>query len=1170
MKNNIQHLKENCGLQLPVKLWILLILLFFLIPEKSFSQNFVAVNENEESEKLSSQVSQDKGQQSLKHFLDQLGRLNQVSFVFEDKLIENRFVKENPKVVSDIKELRQALTNLLDPLGLKFEISGSFYVIQPKEKNDPDKVDKIEMKTIPENKEGYSLYQVQRLEQMALDLQVKLDKTIRGQVTDENNAPLPGVNIIVQNTTIGTVTDIDGNYRLNVPDDAVTLVFTSVGYTREEVDINNRNVINISMVPDVQSLSEVVVVGYGTVKKSDLTGSVTSLKAEDINRGVNTSMDQLLKGRAAGVNVVQNSSEPGGGVSISIRGASSINAGTGPLYVIDGLPIDNSALTGGSGGGYPDIRTPTNPLSSINPSDIESIEILKDASATAIYGSRGANGVILITTKKGRKGEMEINYDGYVGVQNVIKKLDLLTPQEYQTVLNDLIDNGGGLPEQRVTEIVDGGTDWQEEIFRTNAPVQNHNFSFSGGSERTKYFASLNYFNQQGVVVSSAFRRYSGRLNLESEFSDKFSIGLNLNTSYNNNDLVPAQSFGVNENNGTLYAAYNFDPTLPVKDENGDYVISEFISIDNPLALAYGKNAMVETYRTFATIFGNYQVLPSLSFRLNVGTDVTNQRKDIYVNRLTKDGLANNGIATILQDLNSNYLVEGTATYDKTIDIHHLNVLAGITAQKFTRSSTNMNGSNFPSDATGTFNVGLGDPTQYNIGSFKATNGLQSYIGRVNYSLLDKYLLTATLRIDGSSRFGENNKFGYFPSAAFAWKLKEEPFMAGIEPISTLKFRASWGQTGNQEIGNYLSLTTFGQGPTAVFDDQQVSTTDPSRLANPDLKWETTEQWDIGFDFGFIKDRIYGSVDYYNKSTFDMLLALPVPTSTGYTSRLTNVGSIRNTGFELTINSVNVEGDFSWNTNFNIATVNNEVTDLGGIPRIVAGNAGFTSQLRIIEEGKTLNSFYGYQIDGIWQEGDNFEQTTDPVQPGALKFRDINGDSTVNADDRMILGNSFPDVTVGFGNNFTYKGLSLYVFIEGVKGISMLNNNLVDSYFPINFRRNKFAEPYLNRWTPENPSNVYPSFINPTAQGQKQVNSYTVQDASYLRLRTISLSYNLPQFSNFIRTAQIYFTADNLITITNYDGMDPAVNPNGNFDIRIDYNAYPTTTNFLVGVKLGL
>ncbi|WP_460538284.1 SusC/RagA family TonB-linked outer membrane protein [Echinicola sediminis] len=1005
-------------------------------------------------------------------------------------------------------------------------------------------------------------------EEQAVEIKALAEVTIRGNVVDETGMPLPGVTVKVESSGKGTVTDLDGNYQISVEEGEV-LTFSFIGFVTQRVQVGNQTVINMEMKEDTQALEEVVVVGYGTVKKSDLTGSVVSLKADDQNQGVNTSVNQLLKGKAAGVNVVQNSSEPGGGISISIRGASSINAGTGPLYVIDGLPIDNSSLTTGSGGSYPTSRTPSNPLAAINPNDIESIEILKDASATAIYGARGANGVILVTTKNGKKGKMTVNYDGYYGVQNVANRLDVLSAEEYQMVMNGIIDDGGGIADQRVDAIIDGGTDWQDQLFRTNAPVSNHNLSFSGGSESTNYFAALNYFSQDGVVKSSAFDRYSARLNLETKFSDRLDVGINLNTSYSQNDQVPAQSFGVNEDNGALYAAYNFDPTLPIYGDDGRYTISPFISIDNPLALAYGKNAMINRYRTFAIAFAKYKILPSLSVKLNVGTDVTNQRKDVYVDRSTKDGLANGGIATIFENRQSNYLFEGTATYDKTIDIHHITALAGVTTQQFGLTTQISQGRDFPSDATGTHNIGLGDPTRREINSFKSTNSLLSYMGRVNYGLKDKYLLTATLRVDGSSKFGENNKFGYFPSAAFAWKMMQEPFMSNVGLLSTLKFRLSWGQTGNQEIGNYLSISTFGPGPDAVFDDQKVTTTDPSRLPNPDLKWETTEQWDAGFDFGILEDRIYGSFDYFYKNTYDMLLALPVPTSTGFTSRLTNVGSIRNSGVEAAITSVNMDGVFKWSTTVNLATVKNEVTDLGGIDRIVTGGAGFANQISIIEEGETLNSFYGYQVDGVWQEGDDFDQTTDPVAPGDLKFRDLNGDQTVNADDRMILGNSFPDLTYSIANTFDYKGFSLYVFFEGVSGISMLNNNLVDTYFPINFRRNKFAEPYLNRWTPENPSNVYPSFVNPTAQGQKEVNSYTVQDASYLRLNTLTLSYNIPMQSNTFRNAQVYVTGTNLWTITDYDGVDPAVNPNGNAIFRIDYNAYPTATTFLLGVKLG-
>ena len=937
----------------------------------------------------------------------------------------------------------------------------------------------------------------------------------------------------------------------------------------QEVEIGNQSTIDITLREDTHSLEEVVVIGYGTVKKSDLTGSVVSLRSDEQNQGVNTSVDQLLKGKAAGVNVVQNSSEPGGGVSISIRGASSVNAGTGPLYVIDGLPIDNSAMTTNGGGNYPSIRTPTNPLAAINPNDIESIEILKDASATAIYGARGANGVIMVTTKKGDSGQMRINYDGYVGIQNVGNRLDMLNAEEYQQVMNGIIADGGGIADQAVDVIEDGGTDWQEELFRTNAPVTNQNLSFSGGNDKTNYFAALNYFNQQGVVNSSAFERYSARLNLESKFSERLTVGLNINSSYSQNDQVPAQSFGVNENNGALYAAYNFDPTLSIYGEDGRYRISPYISIDNPLALAYGKNAMIERYRNMAVTYAKYKILPEWSVNVNFGTDVTNQRRDVYIDRSTLDGLANGGIATIAQERQSNYLMEFTTTYDKAFADHHIAAVAGVTTQKFSMANTQSHGKSFPSDATGTDNIGLGDPTQFNINSFKATNRLLSYLGRVNYTLKNKYLFTGTLRIDGSSRFGENNKYGYFPSGAFAWKMKEERFMQDLEALSTMKFRASWGQTGNQEIGNYLSISTFVPGPDAVLNDQKVSTTQPARIPNPDLKWETTEQWDIGLDFGLFKDRIFGSLDYFSKKTFDMLLYLPIPTSTGYTNRITNIGSVRNTGLEAAITSVNFDREFTWTTTLNLATLKNEVTSLGGAGQIIGGSAGFANQIWIIKKGLPMYSFYGYQVDGVWQEGDDYDQTTDNVSPGDMKFRDVNGDRTVNADDRQVLGNSFPDLTYSIANTFEYKGFSLYVFFEGVHGISMLNNNLVDTYFPINFRRNKFAEPYLNRWTPDNPSTVYPSFVNPTAQGQKEVNSYTIEDASYLRLNTVTLNYTIPMQSDTFRNAQVYVTGTNLWTITNYSGVDPAVNPNGNANIRIDYNAYPTATTFLLGVKLG-
>lgn len=992
-------------------------------------------------------------------------------------------------------------------------------------------------------------------------------KNVTGTVSTANGEVLIGVSISVKGTNTGAISNVNGHFSIQTDSPTPTLVFSFLGYVTKEVKTREGQNISVTLEPENKALGEVVVIGYGTQRKSDLTGSITSLSEDEFNKGVASSPDQLIQGKVSGVQVIRNSAEPGGGVSVSIRGASSINAGTGPLYVVDGLPIDNNPVITGTGQEYVGTRSPSNPLSTINPADIKSIEVLKDASATAIYGARGANGVIIITTKNGSAGKLKMNYSAYYGVQNVAHKIDLLKPKEYKKVLNELIDAGAAGSGNKVNDIVNGGTDWQDEIFQKNASVQNHNLSFTGGNEKAQYFVSLNYFDQDGVVKSSSFKRYSARLNLTLHATDRLEMGLHLNTTYSINDYAPV-GFGINGEAGSIYDALNFDPTLPVKDSAGKYTVSSFLDLDNPVAQLFGKNAVANSYRTYGTVYGKYTILPGLSAKLNIGGDILSERKDVYVDRTTRHGGPAGGIATILQGQKSNFLVEATLTYDKSFKENHLNAVIGATTQRFITNNTNMNASGFPADATQTFNIGLGNQATYGLGSGKNTNRLLSYLGRVNYSYKEKYLLTGSFRMDGSSRFGINNRFGYFPSFAAAWKINEENFMSNARGISNLKLRVSWGQTGNQAIGDYAALTTFSAGPKAILDDKPVSTTVPARLPNPNLKWETTAQTDVGLDFGFLDERISGSVDYYNKRTFNMLLALPVPTSTGFTSKLSNVGSIRNTGWELSLNTKNIDRGFKWNSTINLSTIKNKVLNLGGISTIITGDAGQTDQIFLIEPGKTLYSFYGYKVIGVWQKDDDFSKTTDNVRPGDLKYKDVNGDGTVNSEDRVSLGSSFPKFTWSFGNTFSYNHFQLDVFIQGSQGVKMLNNNLVDAYFPVQFRRNRFAEPYLNRWTPDNPSNKYPSFVNPTGQGNKLVNSYTVEDASYMRLQTVTLSYRFNLHNNFIHSANVYITGENLFTITDYDGYDPAVNPNGNVFRRIDFNAYPLARTFMMGLSL--
>ena len=984
---------------------------------------------------------------------------------------------------------------------------------------------------------------------------------VSGKVTDVNGLPLPGANVIEKGTKNGTQTDFDGNYTLSVSSNNAVLVISYLGYKSTEIAINGQGTINISLEESTSELDEVVIIGYGTVKKSDLTGSVSSLRQDDFNRGAVTSLEQMVVGRAAGVRVQQSGGDPGGAISIQVRGAGSISGGTSPLYVIDGLPIDiDQGGNLGRGSGVPPSTTSRNPLNTLDPADIETVEILKDASATAIYGSRGANGVVMITTKRGKANEFKVSYDGYTGIQKLTKysKIDVLTAEEYQSVLNAIIDEGGGTPSERVTEIQDGGTDWQDEILEDGF-VTNHNISVSGGNKSTRFFSSLGYRKEEGVLINTGFDRYSLRINLDHDINDKFQTGLNLTTSYSYN-RIGASGQGGNETASALTSALLYDPTLRVRNADGSYNRSDFIILDNPVAIAEEIEENMKAIRGLGNIYAQYAIIPGLKLKMNVGFDFQSRRQDSWVGDKSLQGQRVGSSGTISTLNNSNYLLEGTINYNKSFKSSSIDVLAGITKQVFTNERFRGSASGFPIGALQTNSIQTGNSATYNLNSFKNDNSLLSYIGRINYNFKDKYLLTGTIRADGSSRFGENNKYGYFPSAAFAWKLDNEDFVEQMDLFSTLKLRASWGLTGNQDIGNYNSLVTYGPTRAYYFDDAVNTTFAPTRLANPDLRWEATEQFDIGLDFSFLKNRLSFSTDYYVKTTTDLLMDIPVPQETGFTSRLENIGSIRNYGFELLVDSQNLVGKFKWNTTFNLSTYKNEVLDIGDQERIINGNT-------IITEGETLNSFYGWSIVGIWQQADN---PTAPIIPGNYKYADINNDGAITGDDRVILGKSIPDYSWGLSNDFTYGRFNLSVFFEGEQGVNMLNQNLQQTLQPNGFRRNRVAEPLLNRWTPSNPTNVYPGFVSPFTQGAITTTNYTVEDASYIKLRTVRLSYDVPvqSFTDKIKNANIYVALDNVFTITDYSGYDPALNSRNNSTIKIDQSTYPSTMSIITGIKL--
>lgn len=996
-------------------------------------------------------------------------------------------------------------------------------------------------------------------------------RIIIGSVSDSKSGdPLSGATITVKDSKTVATSNEDGKFSLSVDDNAV-LVISYVGYEPMTVNVKGQSQFTIKLNKEINNLDDVVVVGYGTQKKSDLTGAVASLRKKDMNTGVNATLAGLLQGKVAGVQITQASTEPGGGTTIQIRGAGSINAGSEPLYVVDGLPIENGQVISGTGASITATRTPRSPISNINPSDIESIEILKDASATAIYGARGANGVILVTTKKGSSGAMKINYNGYTGVQKPVNMIEVLNAKDYQRILNEIQATPGSnvTAAERVIEIQNGGTNWQDEVVR-NAMVQSHGLSISGGDSKTKYFASVNYFNQDGVLIESGFKRYDTRLNLQHKTS-KLLVGINFSTSYTHDDFTTV-GYGVNEGGDVLYAARNYDPTLSIFNSAGRYNSSSFTDTENPLALVNGERSKADNYRTLGTVFGEYTILKGWTAKVNIGFDVRNSRRDAYVSRLTRDGFNNDGIGTILTGTRNNYLGEFTSTYTRSFSNNSsFTALGGITYQKFSNIDFSGTGRGFPSDETMTNNMGIGNAALYTMSSSKNNNKLLSYLSRVNYSLFDKFFFTASMRVDGSSRFGANNKYGYFPSGAFAWKMQSYKFIQDLNVFSSLKFRASIGRTGNESIGNFLSITTLGTGGVAILDGGREVTLSPLRISNPDIKWETTEQTNVGFDMGFFKNRILVSVDYYRKSTYDMLFALPIPPSTGFNTITQNIGNIENGGFELTVNSKNLDGKFKWNTSLNLSTLKNRVTDIGGIQQINYIDAGWTRQVALIKVGEALNSFYGYKTNGIWQSQEEItaSKTKDPVKAGDVRYVDINGDNTVNASDRVVLGKSFPSVMMGLTNVFSYKNFELNFFIDAVTGVSMINNAIAEAYFPVSHRRNRIAEPYLNRWTQANPSFKYPSFVNPGGQGGKGASDLVVEDASYIRLQSAQISYQLLLKNNKVfNKINFYISGQNLHIWTKYRGQDPTTNSNGNSSLKIDFNSYPVARTFIFGIEL--
>lgn len=1007
-------------------------------------------------------------------------------------------------------------------------------------------------------------------------------KELTGTVVDARGETMPGVNVIVKGTTIGTTTSIDGKFTLSVPASAQTLVISFVGMKSQEINIGSNTTFSIIMESEALGVDEVVVIGYGTVRKSDLTGSVTSIKAEELEAVTLNSMQHALQGRAAGVQVSQGSSMPGGGISIRVRGSNSINSSNEPLYVVDGFPImaNDDAIPAGNTGN----TVSANPLASLNPSDIESIEILKDASATAIYGSRGANGVILISTKRGKVGESTFSFEASYGIQEAVRLYDVMNADQFIEMANERAENSGGeipFPDNRPVApyAPDTDTDWQKEIYRI-APVQQYQVIAQGGTQETRYAMTAGYFNQQGVVKGSGFERFNLRINGDKKIGN-LNIGNSLLISRVINNRVETEGTN-NQNAGPTNAAILYRPTIPIKTAEGDYTyignhgsdVLQGGDQENPVASIDEIDNVLTKDDILGNMFVEYELIENLTIKTSIGANIMHSSRDYYATRLThRGGRGDNGLAIIAKRDIQSYLNENIVNYSKTVNNHRINALGGYTIQKEIIKGNYMSNSQFPNDITKENNIGGGTREGGpNISSFKREWSMVSYLGRLNYVFNDKYLATFTIRADGSSKFGADNKWATFPSAALAWRAFEEDFIKDLGIFSNLKLRTSWGITGNSEIGSYRSLARFGLN-TYAFEGNEQSAFYPNSISNPELKWETTTQYDVGMDIGVLNNRLTLEADYYHKLTEDGLLNVTLPYNSGFDGATMNLAKIENWGLEFTLHASPYIGEFKWDISANFSLNRNEITDLAGIGPIwganVSGDFKWSNATKV-EEGYPMGIFWGYKYGGVFDDQADIDSWEggfqgaaagqDAAVPGDIKFYDTNGDGERSAADREMIGNPHPDFIGGITNNFSYKDFDLTIFLQGSYGNDVLNVNKWQLFSDGGGSYNKTVERHENRWTPENPTAEW-SRYGQSQSVSNNVISWVIEDGSFLRVRSIVLGYNLPVGNlDWIQKARVYISGDNLFLFTKYDGYDPDVNTmmgEGNYSLGVDNGSYP-------------
>ncbi len=1015
---------------------------------------------------------------------------------------------------------------------------------------------------------------------------------ISGRITDSKGLALIGASVRVKGGAKGAITDANGHFTISGIDNDAILIISYAGYTTQEVAVAGQLQLNINLKDDVKGLTDVVVVGYGTQSKRAVTGAVTSVSSDKFRDRSFSNVTQALAGQLPGVNISQAQGAPGSSPIVRIRGTSSITAGTNPLYVVDGLPVENFNLN------------------LINPQDIASVEVLKDASSAAIYGSRGANGVIIITTKLGKPGETHINASYEFGIQQVNRRVKMMDAQQFVQYYIDAHNNawvaaGGNAsdpnsvrgPAYKIPEDFTSnpgqfgkGTDWQDVMFRT-APSHNAQVSMSGGTDKTQFLLSAAYLDQDAVLDQNYYKRLALRANLKHAISDKFTVGANLafTTIFDRTDgvLGKADVVSLGLTNDPIFPIYNENGNLGFRDPKSVwYRFTQYSDLQlwHPYGLTREVDKQNKTFNTLATGYAEYNIIPGLKFRSSVNANLTNGRYNSYQNALQKYGYSSAGpaVAESNSTYSLNWLTENTLTYDTHFGEHGLTALIGYTAQQQRDEYAQVLASNFPNDLVHTINAG----TVTGGTSLASQWSLISYLARVNYNYRNKYFLTGTIRRDGSSRFGENNKYGYFPSASAGWLISEEPFMEHLPWVSNLKLRLSYGIAGNNQIPNYGAIALL-TASNYTFGGNVSNGLNVSSIENQRLRWEKTTQYNAGLDMGLFNNRLGISVDAYYSVTKDLLLNVPVPDITGFSTQLTNIGRLRNQGLELNISSKNVTGAFTWTTDLNFSLNRNKVLQLG--PNNAPLNySDFSVNVRT-EVGQPISNYYGYIFDGVYKNQAQIDASPhDPTTtPGDPIVRDVNGDKKITADDRTNIGNYQPKFIGGLTNTFSFKGIEFSFLLQGSYG-GKIANQLIRYSGLWNGGRNAYADAY-NYWRSESDPGDGKHF-KPTVEPkglQNQFSSYWVEDGSYLRVKNIRLSYTLPQ-SLFravpgLKTVRAYVNAENVFLFTKYTNYDPenttyaATNyalspaaatafPTGAF-LGVDYGSYPVPRIITFGIK---